>query len=219
MKSRTAENITPQGERSQISSSTLLLLVAGGLITGLATAAGCVGSEPTPVSTDAGSGSSSGSSSNSSSGSSSSSSSSSGSSSSGSGSSSGCVAPGSTCTTTPDCCQSGTGIPQGATCISNDNECHAICNIVWPSECNSNCCAAVNGESYGVCAASTDCACAQNTTPNDCAPGRVKCGDSSATTCCLSSQPYYCANNNTCYASEAEAYAECPASCVACNTN
>jgi hypothetical protein len=43
----------------------------------------------------------------------------------------------------------------GAVCISNDNLCHAKCSA--NSDCQSGCCAQVQGESYGGCAASSVC--------------------------------------------------------------
>jgi hypothetical protein len=69
----------------------------------------------------------------------------------------GCVAAGSgqTCTATTECCQSGTTQPLGATCISNDDLCHANC--ATGTDCTSGCCAAVQGQSYGVCAAASAC--------------------------------------------------------------
>jgi hypothetical protein len=71
-------------------------------------------------------------------------------------SSGGCQAPGDSCTDTNQCCMSGPTVgPLGAVCISNDNQCHAMCNT--GSDCSSGCCAGVTGQSYGVCAPSSDC--------------------------------------------------------------
>jgi hypothetical protein len=48
-----------------------------------------------------------------------------------------------------DCCQSGTGISNGAVCVSDDNACHAICTS--SSQCKSGCCIKLQNESYGDC--------------------------------------------------------------------
>lgn len=75
-----------------------------------------------------------------------------------------CDPVGTTCTATSNCCQTGSGIgPSGAICISNDNLCHAACKT--DAECQSGCCALVEGQSLGVCAASSNCA------PTCAAPG------------------------------------------------
>ena len=75
-----------------------------------------------------------------------------------------CDSVGTTCTSTANCCQTGSGIgPSGAICISNDNLCHAACKT--DAECASGCCAAVQGQSLGVCADSSNCA------PTCAAPG------------------------------------------------
>lgn len=68
-----------------------------------------------------------------------------------------CDPVGTPCTATANCCQSGTGIgTEGAICITNDNLCHAACST--NAECQSGCCALVEGSSLGVCAASSECA-------------------------------------------------------------
>jgi len=63
---------------------------------------------------------------------------SSGSSGSSSGGGSTCVAPGGTCTTTGECCQSGSYAPNGSVCVTNDNACHALCST--SSQCTGGCC-------------------------------------------------------------------------------
>ena len=68
-----------------------------------------------------------------------------------------CDPVGTACSATANCCQSGTGLgAEGALCISNDNLCHAACST--NSECQSGCCALVEGKALGVCAAATECA-------------------------------------------------------------
>ncbi len=68
-----------------------------------------------------------------------------------------CDPVGTACSSTANCCQSGAGIgPSGALCISNDNLCHAAC--ATNTECQSGCCALVEGQSLGVCAAMSACA-------------------------------------------------------------
>jgi hypothetical protein len=87
-----------------------------------------------------------------------------------------CNAVGATCTATASCCQSGSGIgPSGAICISNDNLCHAAC--ASNAECQSGCCAPVQGQALGVCAAASECA------PTCVGPGG---GCSVSTDCCQS---------------------------------
>jgi len=67
-----------------------------------------------------------------------------------------CIAPGNSCDASADCCQSGSTTPMGAVCIADDGLCHAKCTTA--SECVSNCCVMVMGETYGVCAdAATYC--------------------------------------------------------------
>jgi len=60
-----------------------------------------------------------------------------------------CASAGSSCASTGDCCQSGSGIPYGQVCLSDDNACHALC--ASSSECNSGCCIKLQGASDGVC--------------------------------------------------------------------
>ncbi|HEY1958224.1 MAG TPA: hypothetical protein VGH28_21555 [Polyangiaceae bacterium] len=77
-----------------------------------------------------------------------------------------CDPVGTTCTATANCCQTGSGLgAEGAICISNDNLCHAACST--DAECQSGCCALVEGQSLGVCAAASNCA------PTCVAPGGV----------------------------------------------
>jgi hypothetical protein len=67
-----------------------------------------------------------------------------------------CAAVGLSCTESSGCCQTGQGIGiEGAQCISNDGTCHASCSS--DSECESGCCAQVDGQTYGVCADSSYC--------------------------------------------------------------
>ena len=111
-----------------------------------------------------------------------------------------CDPVGTPCTATANCCQSGTGIgTAGAICISNDNLCHAACSS--NAECQSGCCALVEGQSLGVCAAATQCAppptCGQAgaacVTPTDCCQTGTPYGET-----CLS-EDYIC--HDVCYAS------------------
>jgi hypothetical protein len=109
-----------------------------------------------------------------------------------------CVNPGGTCSETTQCCQSGTGISSGAVCISNDDECHATCTA--DSQCESGCCAAIEGESYGVCAAATECA-----APTCVAPG-ASC--SATSQCCQTGStvgPY----GSTCISNDDECHSIC----------
>lgn len=67
-----------------------------------------------------------------------------------------CLAPGATCNASTDCCQTSSTTPTGAVCIVDDGVCHAKCTT--GAQCVSGCCAAVMGETYGVCAdAATYC--------------------------------------------------------------
>jgi hypothetical protein len=85
-----------------------------------------------------------------------------------------CVAPGFTCAMSTECCQTGDTAPTGATCLSDDHLCHAKCTS--GSQCKSGCCAALTGQTYGACAATSFCPalkgvgdpCAANT---ECATG------------------------------------------------
>jgi hypothetical protein len=63
-----------------------------------------------------------------------------------------CVMNGGGCTETGQCCASGPEIgPLGQVCISNDGLCHPLCTS--SSQCGSNCCIQIEGESYGDCGA------------------------------------------------------------------
>ena len=64
-----------------------------------------------------------------------------------------CVATGSVCSASTDCCQTSSTTPMGATCISDDGVCHAKC--MNASQCVSGCCVPVKDETYGVCADAT----------------------------------------------------------------
>jgi hypothetical protein len=92
-------------------------------------------------------------------------------------------------------------------CISQDNACHSTCTS--NSECQSGCCAAVTGESYGVCANASYCA-----GPSCVAPGGA-CSNTGE--CCQSGQgvPYgqsCISNDNACHALCA-ASSECNSGC------
>ncbi len=63
--------------------------------------------------------------------------------------------PGDGCSATKDCCQSSARAPKGQICLSDDSSCHAKCTNDY--ECTSGCCAALKGESYGACAATSFC--------------------------------------------------------------
>lgn len=68
----------------------------------------------------------------------------------GGGGTGGCSDPGSSCTKSGDCCQTGSKVgPNGATCLSDDSVCHAKCYS--NSECGSGCCVPLSGVSYGAC--------------------------------------------------------------------
>jgi hypothetical protein len=58
-----------------------------------------------------------------------------------------CQSPGSTCTLNSECCQSGTGVNEGAFCIEETGLCHATCTL--NDDCVSNCCVPVTGETLG----------------------------------------------------------------------
>jgi hypothetical protein len=67
-----------------------------------------------------------------------------------------CVDPGGSCTENGQCCQTGSNVgAYGATCVSNDDTCHAKCHS--GGDCASGCCLALTGESYGACAAASYC--------------------------------------------------------------
>jgi hypothetical protein len=103
-----------------------------------------------------------------------------------------CSAPGQACGS--GCCQSGPTVgPFGAVCVSEDNECHAICHS--NDECSSGCCAGLEGKSYGACATADHC-CA--------APGEA-CG---ATKCCQSG-PDVGSNGAVCVSNDNECHAIC----------
>jgi hypothetical protein len=61
-----------------------------------------------------------------------------------------CAMPGGACTENGNCCQSGSNVgPVGATCLSDDNSCHAAC--MSSSDCKSGCCIELKGVSFGAC--------------------------------------------------------------------
>src|SRR5512134_2094704 len=55
-----------------------------------------------------------------------------------------CEPPGNLCSFDDECCQSGSGVSDGAFCIEQTGQCHAKC--ASNSECVSNCCVAVTGQ-------------------------------------------------------------------------
>lgn len=66
-----------------------------------------------------------------------------------------CTALGGGCTLTSECCQSGTGIGvEGAAC-ETDGICHAKCT--FGSQCVSECCTTLPGQSNDVCALASYC--------------------------------------------------------------
>jgi len=67
----------------------------------------------------------------------------------------GCQSPGSTCTLDNQCCQSGTGVSEGAFCIEQTGLCHATCAL--NDDCVSNCCVAVTGQTRGACVSASFC--------------------------------------------------------------
>ena len=66
-----------------------------------------------------------------------------------------CQSPGSTCSLNSECCQSGTGVNEGAFCIEQTGLCHATCAI--NDDCVSNCCVPVTGEARGACMSASFC--------------------------------------------------------------
>ena len=66
-----------------------------------------------------------------------------------------CQAPGDTCTLDNQCCQSGSGVSDGAFCIEQTGLCHAKC--ASNAECVSNCCVAVTGQALGACMSPSFC--------------------------------------------------------------
>ena len=66
-----------------------------------------------------------------------------------------CLSPGDICSFDDDCCQSGTGVSDGAFCIAQTTQCHAKC--ASNDECVSNCCVAVTGQALGACMAASFC--------------------------------------------------------------
>lgn len=125
----------------------------------------------------------------------------------GNGNNGACDPVGTSCTATTNCCQSGSGIGvSGAICISNDNLCHAAC--ASDAECQSGCCAPVEGQALGVCAVASACAptCTQPggacATPSDCCQSGTNIPYGAT---CLSSD-YTC--HDVCYASS-----ECTSGC------
>jgi hypothetical protein len=85
-----------------------------------------------------------------------------------------CKHPGDGCGSNTDCCQTDPKAPKGAVCIASDNVCHAKCYA--NSECESGCCAAIKGESYGACAVASACC--------ECSAGTYSCtGTTTLETC------------------------------------
>jgi hypothetical protein len=111
-----------------------------------------------------------------------------------------CATPGESCSSSTPCCQTGSNEPSGAACISNDGLCHAKCTS--GSECESGCCATVQGESWGVCAVASECTCV--------APG----GSCASTTqCCQGGAGAVCiSNDNACHA-KCTANSQCASGC------
>jgi hypothetical protein len=98
-----------------------------------------------------------------------------------------CVAPGGTCTASAQCCQTGITVPNGATCTTNDNSCHAICSS--NSDCASGCCEPLEGVTYGACADATQCA------PSSCTTIAITYKVEACNTCV---QQNCCAEDNSC---------------------
>jgi hypothetical protein len=93
-----------------------------------------------------------------------------------------CAAPGGWCLQTSQCCQTGKNVgSNGATCLSDDFVCHANCTA--NSQCTSNCCAALQGVSYGVCADKSFCAATTPTTPKSCTD-TAQCPGNCVGNCC-----------------------------------
>jgi hypothetical protein len=67
----------------------------------------------------------------------------------------GCVSPGGSCTADNQCCQSGSGVTEGAWCISQTDQCHAKCST--NTDCVSNCCVPVTGQALGACMSASYC--------------------------------------------------------------
>lgn len=66
-----------------------------------------------------------------------------------------CLSPGSICALDNQCCQSGTGVSDGAFCIEQTGLCHAKCAI--NDDCVSNCCVPVTGQPLGACMSASFC--------------------------------------------------------------
>jgi hypothetical protein len=84
-----------------------------------------------------------------------------------------CQSPGSTCTLDDECCQSGSGVNDGAFCIQQTGLCHATCAI--NDDCVSDCCVPVTGQALGACMAASFCGLRgvgdPCTSPSQCASG------------------------------------------------
>jgi hypothetical protein len=74
----------------------------------------------------------------------------------------------------------------------------------------------VQNQTYGVCAAASNCSCDTATVANNCSvAGDLACTSS---VCCAPSTPYYCPSSNLCYATPEDAYGACPTlACISCN--
>ena len=66
-----------------------------------------------------------------------------------------CQSPGGTCTLANQCCQSGTGVSDGAFCIEQTGLCHATC--ATNDDCVSDCCVPVTGQTRGACMSASFC--------------------------------------------------------------
>jgi hypothetical protein len=79
------------------------------------------------------------------------------------------------------------------------------------SQCVSGCCAA--GTIGSVCGPAAACTTCSNPGAGSCqTAGDLFCGSG----CCPSSEPHYCASNNTCYATQLAAATACGESCTGC---